>query len=225
MASVKVVDIISRVRRTLQDTTSVRWTLPELQDYINDSYRDIVNLRPDANTATATFTCIAGPRQDLTNQISSATRLIEVVRNVATSSAKGAVRLVDRRQLDDQRRGWYAETASVDTQHYVFDPRIPKEFLVYPPATISTQLEVVYAAVPPAHTLTEAQLGNLATTEVIRLDDSYGNVMQDYVLYRCYTKDAEYASNAQRAVAHYQAFQNALGVSAQVNAASQPGTA
>jgi hypothetical protein len=73
--------------------------------------------------------------------------------------------------------------------------------------------------------LTEAQLGNAATTEVIRLDDSYGNVMQDYVLYRCYTKDAEYASNAQRAVAHYQSFQTALGVSAQANAASQPGSA
>lgn len=225
MASVKVVDIISRVRRTLQDTTSVRWTLPELQDYINDSYRDIVNLRPDANTATADFTCVVGPRQDLTTQISSATRLIEVVRNVAETSAKGAVRLVNRRQLDDQRRGWYAEAASVDTQHYVFDPRVPKEFLVYPPATTLTKLEVVFASVPPAHALTEVQLGNTATAELIRLDDSYGNVIQDYVLYRCYTKDAEYASNAQRAVAHYQAFQTALGVSAQANAASQPGAA
>jgi hypothetical protein len=225
MASIKVVDIISRVRRTLQDTTSVRWTLPELQDYINDSYRDIVNLRPDANTATADFTCVVGPRQDLTTQISSATRLIEVVRNVAATSAKGAVRLVNRRQLDDQRRGWYAETASIDTQHYVFDPRVPKEFLVYPPATVQTQLEVVYAAVPPAHALTEVQLGTPSTAELIRLDDSYGNVIQDYVLYRCYTKDAEYASNAQRAVAHYQAFQTALGVSAQANAASQPGAA
>lgn len=225
MASIKVVDIISRVRRTLQDTTSVRWTLPELQDYINDSYRDIVNLRPDANTATANFTCVAGPRQDLTAQISSATRLIEVVRNVAETSAKGAVRLVNRRQLDDQRRGWYAEAASVDAQHYVFDPRVPKEFLVYPPATTLTQLEVVFASVPTAHVLTESQLGNVATAELIRLDDSYGNVIQDYVLYRCYTKDAEYASNAQRAVAHYQSFQTALGVSAQANAASQPGAA
>jgi len=113
----------------------------------------------------------------------------------------------------------------VDIQHYMFDPRLPKEFLVYPPATTAARLEVIYSSVPLAHTLTEAQLINSATTEVIRIDDSYFNALLDYVLYRAYSKDAEYAANAQRAVAHYQAFQNALGVSAQTNAASQPGVA
>jgi hypothetical protein len=57
------------------------------------------------------------------------------------------------------------------------------------------------------------------------MDDIFANALLDYVLYRASTKDAEQAANAQRAVAHYQAFQNALGVSAQVNAASQPGVA
>lgn len=227
MSTVRVAEIISKVQTVLQDTTGVglRWPALELQGWLNDSYREVVNLRPDANTQTGTFTCAAGPRQVITVAFPAATRLIEVVRNVAASSAKGAVRLVDRRVLDDQRRTWYAETGTVDIEHYVFDPRLPKEFLVYPPATTSTQLEVIYASVPLAHTLTEQQLVNPATSEVIRVDDSYANALIDYVLYRAYSKDAEYAANAQRAALHYQAFQNALGTAQQVNAASQPGVA
>jgi len=225
MATAKVVDLISRAQTLLQDTTSVRWPVLELQGWLNDSYRETVNLRPDANTATGEFACVAGARQVVTTTFASALRVIEVVRNTATSSAKGAVRLVNRRMLDDQRRNWYAETQTVDIQHYMFDPRLPKEFLVYPPATTAARLEVVYSSVPLAHTLSESELTNSATTEVIRVDDSYFNALLDYVMYRAYSKDAEYAANAQRAVAHYQAFQNALGVSAQTNAASQPGVA
>jgi len=225
MATAKVVDLVSRAQTLLQDTTSVRWPVLELQGWLNDSYRETVNLRPDANTATGEFTCAAGARQIVTTTFSSALRVIEVVRNTAVTSAKGAVRLVNRRMLDDQRRNWYAETPTVDIQHYMYDPRLPKEFLVYPPASTAARLEVVYSSVPLAHTLTEAQLINPATVDVIRIDDSYFNALLDYVLYRAYSKDAEYTANAQRAVAHYQAFQNALGVSAQTNAASQPGAA
>ena len=38
------------------------------------------------------------------------------------------------------------------------------------------------------------------------MDDIYGNALVDYVLYRCYMKDAEFAGNAQRAGSHYQLF-------------------
>jgi len=132
---------------------------------------------------------------------------------------------VDRRSLDDQRKGWYGETQTVNIEEYMFDARQPREFLVYPPATTAARLEVAYAQVPSPHTLTDEQLGSAATTEVIRIDDIFANALLDYMLFRAYTKDAEQASNAARAVAHYQAFQNSLGVSAQVNAASQPGVA
>lgn len=225
MATEKVVTLISKAQTLLQDVTSVRWPVLELQGWLNDAYREIVNLRPDSNTQTGTFTCAAGPRQVVTTQFANALRLIEAVRNVAATSDKRAVRLIDRKVLDEQRRTWYAETTSVTIQHYMFDPRVPKEFLVYPPATSSAQLEIAYSSVPTAHTLTEAQLINSATAEVIRIDDSYANALIDYMLYRAYSKDAEYAANANRAVAHFQAFQNALGVKGQAEAASQPGVA
>jgi hypothetical protein len=225
MATVKVVDLIARARTILQDTTSVRWALSELQWWLNDAYRDVLNLRPDSNTLTDTFSCVTGPRQVLTAEFANATRLISVVRNVAANSNKYAVHLVDRRVLDTQRRGWFAEPASISIEQYTFDPRQPKEFLVYPPATSAAQLEVMYAEVPEPHTLTTEELGNLATAEVIRIDDTFANALLDYILYRAYTKDAEQTSNAARAMAHYQAFQSSLGGSAQTNAASQPGVA
>jgi hypothetical protein len=225
MATVKVVDLIARAKTILQDEDSVRWTLSELQWWLNDGYRETLIFRPDSNTITAEFTCVAGPRQVLTTTFPNATRLVSVLRNTATTSNKYAVRLVDRRVLDDQRKGWYAETPTVSVEEYMFDARQPKEFLVYPPATSAARLEVSYAQVPSPHTLSDVQLNNLATAETIRIDDTFANSLLDYMLYRAYTKDAEQQGNAARAVAHYQAFQSSLGVAAQANAASQPGVA
>jgi hypothetical protein len=36
--------------------------------------------------------------------------------------------------------------------------------------------------------------------------------LQDYILYRAYTKDSDYAGNAARAQSAYAAFANALGI-------------
>jgi hypothetical protein len=225
MATVKVVDLIVRAQTLLQDEDSVRWTVAELQYWLNDAYKETIGLRPDANTQTAEYTCVAGPRQVLTGSFPNAIRLVEVVRNLATTSNKYSVRLTDRRSLDTQRRSWYSDTPSASVELYMFDPRTPKEFLVYPPATTAARLEVIYSVLPAEHTLSDAQLLNPATAETIRIDDIFATALFDYMLYRAYSKDSEQTAMMQRAVAHYQAFQNALGIKQQVDAASQPGVA
>ena len=135
------------------------------------------------------------------------------------------VRVVDRAVLDDQRPSWHTETQTDNIQHYTYDPRIPKEFYVYPPATSSAQLEVIYTDAPGAHALTESQLdpANNNTT-VILLDDIYLSPITDWILYRAYSKDAEYGANEARAVAAYQAFNAAIGVKTQADAAVTPTT-
>ncbi len=218
MATITTGDLITRAQTILQDTTDggVRWPTYELMRWLNDAYRAIINARPDANSKSdTTFSCAVGTRQKLTATIPSATKLLDVVRNTASGSAKGAVRQIDRSILDDQRRTWHAETETVDIEHFAFDPRIPTEFLVYPPASSLARLEVVYSYVPTAH-------GDDATNETIKVDDSYANAILDYMLYRAYSKDAEYAANAQRAAAHYQAMQAALGTKTQADAAAHP---
>lgn len=221
MATVKVKDLLGRAQVILQDTTGTRWPIEELIGWLSDSYREIILARPDANSTTGEFTCDSGSRQNLAKALGgfpNALRLLDVVRNTAATSQGRAIRHIDRQILDDQRPGWHRETQGVDIQHFMFDPRLPTEFLVYPPASSTAKLEVVYSSVPTAHAAADAT----STTATIKLDDSYANAMLDYVLYRAYTKDAEYAANAQRAAAHYQALTASLGIKTQADTGNDP---
>lgn len=222
MATTKVIEIIDRVETILQDS-NLRWPRLELQSWINEAYLNIVLARPDSNAQTGTLTCEAGTRQTLVNAFPGALRLLDVVRNLAAASNKRSVRLVSRQVLDDQRPEWHTETGSVDIQHWTFDPRQPKEFFVYPPATTSAQIEVVYSAPVGAHALGEADLDpDGADTTTILLDDLYAPAIVDWVCYRAYSKDAEYGENTQRAQAHLAAFTSAIGARTEVDNAANP---
>lgn len=211
--------IIRRCVETLQDNTSIRWPVAELVRYLNDGQREVVLYRPDSMVTNATVSCVAGTKQALP---ANGAKLIEVIRNAAATSAKKSVRLTNREILDAQTPGWHNLPGSVDVLHYMYDPRDPRVFYVYPPATASAQLDIVYAAYPTD--ITEPADGALytAVTGNIGLPDIYSNVLQDYILYRAYTKDSEYAGNAARAQAHYAAFANALGVEIKATVAVGP---
>lgn len=222
MSTVKVTDIIRRVEDVLQDT-NIRWPRTELQNWMNESYLAITLARPDANAKTGSFTCAAGTRQVLSSEFPSSLRLLDVTRNLATNSGYKVIRLVARSVLDDQRPAWHAETGTTAIQHFTFDPRQPKEFFVYPPATTAAEIEVVYTDSPGATALTEAQLDPAGSdTTVILLDDIYMSPMIDWILYRAYSKDAEYGANEQRAQAAYGAFNAALATKNQVDSAVSP---
>ncbi len=222
MATIKVIEVIKRVEDVLQDS-NVRWPRVELQNWLNESYLQIALLRPDASSKTGTLTCVAGSRQTITSGFSTALRLLDVVRNLASSSDKKVVRLIDRSVLDDQRPAWHTDTASVNIQNYTFDVRQPKEFFVFPPATTSAQLEVVYADLPGAHSLSASALDPTGSNaEVIKVDDTYLSVITDWILYRAFSKDAEFAANAARAGAHYQTFMSSIGNKTQSDMGSSP---
>lgn len=201
--------IIRRAVDTLQDTTSVRWPIPELVRYLNDGQREVVLYRPDASVTNAKITCVAGSKQSIP---ADGAKLIEIVRNAASASAKSSVRMINREILDAQLPGWHNVTGSINILHFMYDARDPRVFYVYPPALNTAELDIVYSSYPadvtePSEGSTYADVsGN------IDLPDIYGNVLLDYVLYRAYSKDSEYAGNAQRAQAHYVAFANSLGV-------------
>lgn len=210
--------IIRRCVETLQDNTSVRWPVAELVRYLNDGQREVVLYRPDSMVTNTTLTLAQGSKQALPT---NGAKLIEVVRNNSASS-KRSVRMVNRQILDVQSPGWHNITPVAEVLHFMYDPRDPRVFYVYPPATTSAAIDIVYAAYPTD--ITEPADGStyVAVTGNISLPDIYGNVLIDYILYRAYTKDSEYAGNAQRATAHYQAFQNALTVEANATAVASP---
>jgi len=221
MGTLTGANLITRAQDTLQDTTSVRWPEAELLRYINDAQREIVNFRPDASSKTANLQLVTGTLQSLPTE---GLRLIKVTRNMSDASGgasgKRAIRLVSVDILNTQEPNWHdASAATGDSahgttvKHYVFDEDDPRRFYVYPGVAGNAYVEIVYSKAP-------TDLGNTSAT--IDLDDTYGNAIVDYVLFRAYLKDAEYAGNQQRAGQHYQLFTTSLGQGAAVSTLISP---
>lgn len=211
--------LIRRVVETLQDNTSIRWPTSELVRYLNDGQREITLYRPDAIRVTGVIALTAGARQTLPV---GATKLIELWNNAA--GTKRAVRLVNREILDSQSPGWQDLTGTAEILHFTYDPRIPTEFFVYPPASVSASLNGAYSAMPTD--ITEPADGALytAVSGDISVPDIYGNSLIDFVLARAYLKDSDYAGNAARAQTHYAMFANALGIEIKATMAIAPTT-
>jgi hypothetical protein len=216
--------VIHRATDLLQDQTSIRWPANELVRWLNDAQRAIVKVRPDAMNTTATMTLAAGSRQDLDNASLTPppAKLIEITRNMAATSNKGAVRLVPRQILDAQTPGWHNLTGSVNILHYMFDTRDPKTFYVYPPATALAQLEVMYSAYPTD--ITEPADGALYTAVVgnLSLPDIYADDVLNLTMYRAYSKDSEYAGNEQRAESYLNMVTASLGAEIAATVAVAP---
>lgn len=220
MGTLTGANIISRVQDTLQDTTSVRWPEAELLRYINDAQREIVNLRPEASSTHANVQLVTGTEQSLP---SDGLRLIKVVRNMSSvaSDATGgrAIRIVNVDILNTQEPDWHNPTVTGDaahttvSKHYIFDEDDPRKFYVYPGVAGDAFVEIVYSAAP-------TDLANTSAT--IAVDDVFANAIMDFVLYRAYMKDAEYAGNAQRASTHYQLFTNSIGQGSQAQTLLSP---
>lgn len=219
MAATKAVDLINRVSVTLQDPTFVRWTQGELLNYLNDAHRQVVLFRPDAKSVNAAFACVNAAKQSLP---ADGLRLINVLRNTSGR----AITKVDRSTLDVQLPNWYETNASDDgVKHYVYDALDPKNFYVFPKPADAHSIDIVYAMAPANITIT-----NFATdTQTIGIDDVYANAIMDYMMYRAYQKDSEFA-NLNRAAVYYQSFTTSLGIKSQADGglvqsmvAQQPG--
>ena len=202
-------NILDRATLILQDESNVRWTRTELLKWLNDAQREIVLQRPDSLAVNDAVTLVAGTKQSIP---ATAIQLLDVVRNVNGR----AIRLVDRKIMDAQQPDWHTQTQSSTIKHFMFDLRDPKHFYVYPPAVVGTQVEAVYSTDP-----TDCA----SESSAIALNDIYANAMVDYVLYRSYLKDADYAGNAQRASAHYTTFLQSIGAKTQVDATINPNKA
>ena len=206
MATTKAVDLINRVSITLQDPTFVRWTQSELLNYLNDAQRQVVLFRPDAKAVNAPFTCANSAKQTLP---ADGLRLISVLRNTGGR----AITKVDRSILDVQLPTWYETVVGTDgVKHYVYDALDPKNFYVFPKPAAAYQIDIIYAMSP-----VDIVIANYTTdTQVIGIDDIYANALMDYMMYRAYQKDSEFA-NLNRAAVYYQAFTTSLGIKSQAD--------
>jgi len=210
MGTLTGANLISRIQDSLQDTTGVRWTEAELLRYINDAQREVVNFKPQASADHSNVQLVTGTEQSIPDVALS---LIKVVRNMSatggSATGKKSIRLVDEDILNSIEPDWHDPTVTGDAahgsviKHYVFDPDDPRKFYVYPGVKSGSN---AYVELITSRSPTDLS----ATSSTIYIDDIYGNALVDYVLFRCYMKDSEFAGNAQRASQHYQLFLNSV---------------
>lgn len=203
--------IITKAQAVLQDT-GVRWPLAELLGWVNDGQREIASLRPDAYSASVSFQLAEGAKQALPV---GASRLEDATRNLgADGLTPGAsIRVANKRMVDAVEPSWQTRRTASVIQHVMADPREPRVFWVYPPAAGTSYIELLVARTP-------ADVA--AASDALLLADEFGNALVDYVLCRAFSKDADFAGNADRAVLHRRAFDNSLGLKAQADASSAP---
>lgn len=212
MATYQVNTLVNNAATLLQDPTNVRWPTAELIQWLNDGQREIAAIKPNAFVVNATVPCTSGSKQTLP---AAGISLIDVVRNNASGGASpgNAIRVVSREVLDAQIPDWHTPAkAAATVKHYMYTPLDPKTFWVYPPSTGSNYVDIIYVASP-----TDAAAGGTIT-----IDDVYAATLLNYIMYRAYSKDAEYAANAGLAKAYYDAFQSQLGQKVAAEAVSNP---
>ena len=205
--AIPVSEILGKVSTVLNDSDFVRWTETELIGWINDAAVEVVIRRPHANTVIKALTLVDGPLQTIP---SDGIQFIEV-----GSTAEGyVVGRIDRKLLDYQMPGWRIAKPG-RTKHYMFENKSPLLFAVYPPAIAGAVLGIVYSARPEIVSRPE---------DSVALGYEYLSPIVSFVLYRALSKDSEFASG-QLAVAHYQAFSEAMGVRNETAAAVSPNQA
>ena len=199
----------------LQDLTGTRWPASELVRYLNDAQRAVVAKRPEVKATLEAYTCVAGEVQSLP---STAQSLIDVHSNALNRP----VTKVDRLVLEATDRNWMAATPG-NPVHFMHTLTDPRKFYVYPPAKAETTLNCVFSNYPTDVGAPTAP-GKLASTVTGNADlpDEYEAALLHFVLFRAYSKDAEFGGNAQLAGQHYQLFKSELGEQAQGSATVSP---
>jgi hypothetical protein len=201
MGTITVASLLGRAAKLTNDTGNVRWPLLEGLDWLNDGQRALIILRPKASVKNTSVALTAGSTKQTLP--ADGYLFIDMPRNMgADGSTPGTViQEIPTDTIDNQIPTWHVDANALGyIKHFVFDPRNPKNYYVYPkaPAT-SWYVELIYSVAP----------ADCTQGGTITLDDIYANMLLDYVLYRAYSKDSEYAGSPELAAAYYTAFDKA----------------
>jgi len=200
-------DIIQRAAPLLNDADNVRWEEPELLRYIADAQQQIVDVKPSSNSVTQNITLTA--QSTLQNKPATAKQMIRLVRNMGSGGATPgrAIIMTSRESMDAMDVNWHSETGD-QVERWIYDPDADRDvFWVYPALSQRAMVEAVYSK-NPASTIA-------SPSTALDLGPQYLNPILDWVLYRCFSKDADYGGNLQRAQTHLEAFATNLGVKIQ----------
>ena len=186
--SILVSTVLTNVTTLLNDVGMVHWTQAELLAYGSEGQVELVKLKPDAATKTTTLQLVAGAKQ------TNPTGCIEII-DMRQNENGAAITPCDRTALDRFMPNWMTTPTASTVKHWMDDPN-PEVFYVYPAQNATPgKVVITHSFTPPALTAN----GNLGVRDI------YQAAIENYILFRAFSKDAEPAS-AERAVAYGKAF-------------------
>ncbi|AGG58038.1 structural protein [Vibrio phage douglas 12A4] len=198
-----VAKIIQEVSFLANDEDQLRWPKEKLITYFNDAIKALVVRRPDCSIGDDEFICVAGTKQVGPVDMY---RLIDIPMNIDGPAIQGPY---DRKILDDMDPSWRATTGEVEVELFTYDERNPTTFGIYPGVAAGTKINIIYSKLPVE--ITVAQIDDVDNPATTGVEELWDNALIDWMLYRCYSKDAEYSPNANRAMLHLNAFRTAIG--------------
>ncbi|KFA99477.1 phage adaptor protein [Vibrio sp. ER1A] len=208
MANSTMQSLIKTASELAVDKDFDRWTI---EDHwiptLNDAIKAVIIARPDSYVVDSVFACKAGTKQTLDEDV---VLLFNVVRNVGGKAVGG---LQDMKFLDDYRPEWRESTGKTATDTYMYDETTPKTFYIYPGVVDGHQLEIQAASIPALLDKTKYD-----ANEKIALSPIWDNPVIEFMIYRTFSQDAEFAANGQRAALALQAFNSLLGIKTQGDA-------
>lgn len=211
--------IIERAHVQLQDTDGVRWPAYELVAWLNDAQRAYLEKRPDQKCTTQAVSLSVGFRQSIP---ATALSLMDIPNNSTGSMRR--ITKVDMLVLDSVLPTWRSATAATQVTHFMHDLREPRTFQVYPPAAAGAQVDMTYSLYPVDVPVPD--MGGPASTVTGNLDlpDHAAEAVLNFVLYKAYSKDAEFGGNSQLAASYLALFNAAVGSQLQTTATVAPQT-
>lgn len=188
--AVTVASVLTNVTTILNDAGMTRWVLSELLAWGSEGQVELVKIKPDAKLVIADLQLAAGARQKCPDDCVDLTDVI--------SNADGSiVTPCDQETLNRFMPNWMRRLTGTKVAHWMKDAN-PGYFYVYPAQSVAAPglVTVSYAAKPLP----------LVANGRIDVRDIYAANLENYILFRAYSKDAEDAGNAAIAEAYYQAF-------------------
>lgn len=207
MGTVACSVVIDSAGILLQDVAHERWPQDELMKWLNAGQSEAVIYKPNIYVNSVSATLVQGTKQQLPVDGLS---LVDIPRNTDGN----VITVIPRSSLDAQDPGWHLQkNASSTALHYCYSELDPKRFYVYPASPGTNKVDLVYNAIPPT----------VRITDPIAIDDIYVSALVDYVIYRAFSKDSEFAPpSGESAAQHYANFQNAIRGKAGGEAATDP---
>ena len=195
-------NLILRAQGILQDTTGQQWSEEDLLREVNAGQTMIAVMAPDACTVKRAVRLVEGVRQQLPADCINA---LGITRNLGADglTVGDVIFPVDLANLSGFLPGWEAGTPAASVSGFYYEPTMPREFIVYPPATAGVYVEAAMRVNPAAILYDEA--GEWQTVG-LAINPKYEEALLEFILFRAYAKDSEDAQNLNRSSMHQQAF-------------------